>query len=156
LVSLPENATLVARRGATTDASLQVDRNGVVSLVTLGGRRLWRTRVTSSSQPPQLAAAGDVDGDGFDDFILWTANPVSPPRACGQTGMRSSGLVLVNGGSGSTSSPFPALTDICWDTPTFNYPTQQWDFGSVYIGDFEPALRGDEVVLVPYYATEGT
>ena len=32
--------------------------------------------------------------------------------------------------------PFGALPDVCWNTPTFNYPTQQWSAGTVYIGDF--------------------
>src|SRR5205807_4688894 len=75
---------------------------------------------------------------------------------CGGTQMKTSEVLFVNGLTGAASQPVPALEDICWDMPSFNYPTSQWDFGTIYIGDFTSRYRGNEAIVIPYYATEGT
>jgi hypothetical protein len=156
VASAPSSASFVATRpGGPIDATLQFGATGSVALVTLHGRRHWQA-ATTAGQPLQLSAAGDLNRDGTTDFVLWVLNPRSPAQVCGTTPMRVSSLLVVDGRSGRTASPFPSIPDICWDTPTFNYPTQQYDFGAVYIGDFRRASPGREVVLTPYYATEGT
>jgi hypothetical protein len=156
IASVPSGASYVSTRpGGPIDATLRYGPSGSVSLVSLDGRRRW-TAATTAGQPLLLSAAGDLDRDGAQDFIFWVLNQLQPAQVCGSTAMRTSSLLVVNGRTGATTTPFPSLADICWDTPTFNYPTQQYDFGSVYVGKFRPAGRGPEVVLSPYYAMEGT
>ena len=68
--------------------------------------------------------------------------------------MQTSLVVFFDGASGAASRPVATLDDVCW--PALGYATHQFDFGTVYIGDLEPSYRGNEVVVVPYYATAGT
>jgi hypothetical protein len=156
IAAAPSSAVFVATRpGRGIDATLRLAADGTVSLVQIAGRTQWRI-VAKSALQPRLAASGDLDGDHVTDFVLWLVNPTVPPSVCGGSPMRVSSLLVVDGRTGATASPFPSLPDVCWDTTTFNYPTLQWDFGSVYVGDFSARHRGAEVVLVPYYAQEGT
>lgn len=156
ITGLPDDATLVATRSAgAVDATLRAAADGSVSLVALDGERRWRV-ATDSTAPPRIVAAGDVSGDGTTDYVLALTHPRGPAQRCGTGTAAGTSLLVVDGRSGRTASPFGALRDICWNTPTFNYPTQQWDPGTVYIGDFTSAYRGAEVVVVPYYATRGS
>ncbi len=155
VASLDGGQTLVATsRSGSPDASLEPAADGSVSLVGLDGRRRWRVS-TGSVAAPQLVAAGDVGTDGVTDYVLSLTLANAPVRRCGPGTVAKTSLLVVDGRTGEASSPFGALPDICWDTPTFNYPTQQLSSGTVYIGDFTRAYRGPEVVVVPYYASDG-
>jgi hypothetical protein len=160
----PPSACITALQGAETpvstrtsgppDAVLEPAADGSVSLVGLDGRLRWRVR-TGMAAPPELLAAGDVDADAITDYVLGLTRPLTPARPCGNGTVAETSLLVVDGRTGKRSSPFGVLRDICWSTPTFNYPTRQWSSGTVYVGDFTPAERGPEVVVVPYYATHG-
>jgi hypothetical protein len=158
----PPEACVAALDGAETlvstatsgrpDATLAPAADGSVSLVGLDGRRRWRVS-TGSAAAPQLIAAGDVGADGVTDYVLSLTRPLSPVQGCGAGTVAETSLLVVDGRTGETSSPFGALPDICWTA--FNYPTQQWSSGTAYIGEFTRELRGPEVAVVPYYATHG-
>jgi len=115
---------------------------------------LWHASVAPVDALPRLAAAGDFTGDGVTDYAVWSLRDSEPASSCGVDPMQSSMLTFFDGASGGASQPVGPLADICW--PAFGYPTHQLDFGTVYIGDFEPAYRGNEVIVIPYYATTGT
>jgi hypothetical protein len=156
VAALDGGSTLVSTRGSgPPDASLEPAADGSVSLVGLDGTRYWRTS-TNSTTPPRLVAAGDVGADGVTDYVVSLTRPLAAPQACGEGSAAETSLLVIDGHSGRTSAPFKALTDACWNTPTFTYPTQQWDPGTVYIGDFTRAYHGPEVVVIPYYATRGS
>jgi hypothetical protein len=156
VAALDGGSSLVSTRGSgPPDASLEPAGDGSVSLVRLTGTRFWRTS-TNSTTPPRLLAAGDVGGDGVTDYVVSLTRPLAASRACGAGASAETSLLVVDGRTGRTAAPFKALADTCWNTPTFTYPTQQWDPGTVYIGDFTRASRGPEVVVIPHYATRGS
>lgn len=158
----PPSACVAALDGSETlvststsgrpDATLEPAADGSISLVGLDGRRRWRVS-TGSTAAPALVAAGDVGTDGVTDYVLGLTRPLAPVRGCGAGTVAETSLLVVDGRSGETSSPFGTLPDICWKA--FNYPTRQWSSGTAYIGEFTRAARGPEVVVVPYYATHG-
>lgn len=155
VAALDGGQTLVSTRPrAAPDATLEPGADGSVALVGLDGRRRWRV-ATGSAATPELVAAGDVGTDGVTDYVLGLTHTLAPARACGSGTIAETSLVVIDGRTGKASSPFGALRDVCWNTPTFNYPTRQWSSGTVYIGEFTGAYRGPEVVVVPYYATHG-
>jgi hypothetical protein len=45
------------------------------------------------------------------------------------------------------------MLDICWDQ--YGYPTHQWGDGTAYIGHLLSGQPGNQVVVMPYFATEG-
>ena len=157
VTSMPSSATLVASRaGGGLDSFVGTSTAGSLELVGLDGSLRWSATVASPvAALPRLLAAGDFTGDGITDFVFWILRGVDPPSLCGGTPVQTSSLVFVDGASGAVSQPVSPLQDICWHL-NFNYPTHQWDFGTVYIGDLTAATPGNEVVLMPYYATEGT
>ena len=153
VAALDGGETLVSTTASgTPDATLRGAADGSVSLVGLDGRRRWHVMTGSTTAPP-LIAAGDVDADGLTDYVLGITRPMTPVRSCGAGTVAETSLLVVDGRTGKTSSPFGALPDICWTE--FNYPTRQWSSGTVYIGELTPASRGPEVVVIPYYATHG-
>jgi hypothetical protein len=153
VAALDGDETLVSTATSETpDATLRAAADGSVSLVGLDGRRRWRTP-TDSSTAPQLVAAGDVGTDGVTDYVVNLTLPLPPVQGCGAGAVAQTSLLVIDGRTGKTSAPFGALPDICWSA--FNYPTQQWSSGTVYIGEFTRAFRGPEVVVIPYYATHG-
>jgi hypothetical protein len=155
VASLDGAQTLVSTTvSGPPDASLAPAADGSVSLVGFDGRRRWQVR-TGSATPPQLVAAGDVGTDGVTDYVLALSRPLESVQSCGTGTVATTKLLVVDGRSGDTSSPFGALPDVCWNTPTFNYPTRQWSSGTVYIGDYTRDYQGPEVVVLPYYATRG-
>jgi hypothetical protein len=146
------HGTLADSRGSGTfDASLRMTA-GAVELVGLDGRRDWRANVGGRAT---LVASGELTGDRVPDHVVWVLRDADPPRRCGADAMQVSTLLALDGRTGAVTRPFPDLLDICWETPTFTYPTHQWEISTVYIGDLTPALRGNEVVAFPYFATEG-
>jgi hypothetical protein len=156
VAALDGGTTLVSTRGAgPPDVSLQPAVDGSISLVGLDGTRHWRTS-TKSTTPPRLVAAGDVGADGVTDYVVSLTRPLAASRACGAASAAETSLLVIDGRTGRTSAPFEALPDTCWNTPTFTYPTQQWEPGTVYIGEFTRAYRGPEVVVMPYYAGRGS
>jgi hypothetical protein len=153
VAALDGGETLVATTTSSRpDAYLEPAADGSVSLVGLDGRRRWQVS-TGSATSPQLVAAGDIEADGVTDYVLGLTQPLAPTRACGSGMVGTTSLLVIDGRTGETSSPFGALRDICWTS--FNYPTQQWSAGTVYIGEFTGAYRGPEVVVVPFYAAHG-
>jgi hypothetical protein len=155
VAALDGRQTLVSTTpSGVPDASLEPGVDGSVSLVGLDGRQRWQVP-TDSTAAPQLVAAGDVGTDGVTDYILGLTRPVATARPCGSGNVAETSLVVLDGRTGNASAPFGALRDICWNTPAFNYPTQQWSSGTAYIGEFTRAHRGPEVVVLPYYATHG-
>jgi hypothetical protein len=155
VAALDGGQTLVSTsRSAAPDAWLEPAADGSVSLVGLDGRTRWRIS-TGSSTAPQLLAAGDVDTDGVTDYVLGLTHALAQAQSCGAATAAETSLVVVDGRTGDTEAPFGALPDVCWNRPTFNYPTQQWSAGTVYIGDFTTDRSGPEVVVLPYYAKRG-
>ena len=119
------------------DSYVWGDARGRMTLRTFAGRTLWRTRAARVAAEPRVVAAGDFTGDRVPDYVFWVLRADSDGR------------------TGRTRGPAPALGDICWNTRQFNYPTHQWEYSTVYVGDLTRS-RGNEVVTVPYYATTGT
>jgi hypothetical protein len=156
LANAPESAALVSTRGgAVLDATVVARDDGSAALVTLRGHTSW-TVATRSTVAPRLVAAGDLSGDGVTDYVLGLARPVSPARRCGGRTVFDTSLLVVDGRTGRGSSPVRPQADICWQKPTFSYPTQQWDASTAHIGDYSNAAKGQELVLTPYYAKTGT
>jgi hypothetical protein len=156
VTSLADRATFVTTTGrGPRNAALVPQANGAVSLVTLDGKRLW-TLHTTSDQPPRLLAAGDIDGDHVTDYVLGLVRRGGAPAHCGADMIGTTLLLVVAGRTGRTWAPFRPARDICWTTPSFHYSTQQLTFGTVYVGDFTADRLGNEIVVVPYYATDGT
>ena len=143
-----------ARAGGKLDAAVVTTLDGSVELRRFDGTARWHASVAPVNGLPRLVAAGDFTGDGITDYAIWARRDSDPPATCGVTRMQTSTLVFLDGASGAESQPVGPLSDICW--PALGYPTHQLDFGTVYIGDFEASYRGNEVVVVPYYATAGT
>ena len=153
VAALDGGETLVATSAAgRPDATLESAADGSVSLISLDGHRRWRV-ATGSATAPQLIAAGDVGTDRVTDYVLGLTHTTSPAASCGSGTVAETSLLVIDGRTGETSSPFGALPDVCW--PALNYPTRQWGSGTVYVGEFTNAYRGPEVVIVPYYATHG-
>ena len=71
--------------------------------------------------------------------MLSRTRPLSPVQGCGAATVAETSLLVVDGRTAETSSPFGSLPDICWTA--FNYPTQQWSSGTAYIGEFTRELR---------------
>lgn len=125
-----------------------------VDLVGLDGIMRWHVPV-SASESARLVAEGDFTGDGVPDAILRVATR-EPSKTCGGQPLTVTQLVLVDGASGRSWTPLPALEDICWSgfgsSPP--YATRQWGTGTAYVGDFGGVSGA--VITFPYYATAGT
>jgi len=123
-----------------------------VQLVNLNGSVVW-TVPLRATQEPDLVGKGDFNGDGIPDYIfgqLWTTSPV---QYCAGKPMSETQLVFVDGVTGRWSTPVAPLLDICWEQ--YGYPTHQWGGGTAYIGHFLNGTTANQVVLFPYYATQG-
>ena len=121
-----------------------------VELTRIDGSVVWTVAV-SSTLPPDVVARGDFTGDGTADFIFEEVQP-SSQRCVGHAAGRTQ-LVFVDGASGAAARPLAPLNDLCWTA--YGYATHQWGVGSAYIGDLIPGSPGNEVMLFPYYATDG-
>jgi hypothetical protein len=129
--------------------NLQPDK---VQLVNLNGSVVW-TVPMRATQEPDLVAKGDFNGDGVPDYIfgeLWTTSPV---QYCAGKPMSETQLVFVDGATGKWSMPVAPLLDVCW--VQYGYPSHQWGIGTAYIGRFLDDYPGNQVVVFPYYATQG-
>jgi hypothetical protein len=150
--TLPTLATSTA--AGRFDGYIAVGHRGA-ALVRFDGSLIWKVATPGARARPRLVAAGDFTGDRIPDYVFWILRAPVREQACGSKPMRVSHLLFVDGRSGRNWQPVAPLLDICWDRPDFNYPTYQWDFGTVYVGDFTRRYRGREVLVVPYYAKEG-
>ncbi|HEX9364516.1 MAG TPA: hypothetical protein VGA47_12115 [Candidatus Dormibacteraeota bacterium] len=121
-----------------------------VQLTRQDSAAVWIVAVRSTL-PPDLVGRGDFTGDDVPDYVFQEVQPTAK-RCAGHT-MSQTQLVFVDGATGSAWRPIAPLDDICWTN--YGYATHQWGVGSAYIGDFLPGGAGGEVVLFPYYATDG-
>ena len=108
------------------------------------------------SPAPQLVAAGDVGTDGVTDYVLGLTLAHAPARRCGAGTVAETSLLVVDGRTGETSSPFGALPDICW-TRRLQLPDPAMELGDrLHRRLHARATAGPEVVVVPYYADPWT
>ena len=130
-----------ARRDASSRPPTGRSRSSVSTDASAGGCQPARRRRRSSSRPATSARTASPT------TYSAVTRPLAPAQRCGSGTVAETSLFVVDGRTGETSSPFGALRDICWTR--FNYPTQQWSSGTVYIGEFTKDYLGPEVVVVP-------
>lgn len=134
---------------ATRYLYMQPDR---VQLVKLNGAVVWTVPMRATQQP-SLVAKGDFTGDGVPDYVFGQLWRLSPEQDCAGIPMSETELVFVDGATGAWSTPVAPMMDICWQQ--YGYPTHQYGGGTAYIGPFLDGGSRNQVVVFPYFATEG-
>jgi len=122
---------------STSRVALHAERTGLVR---------WSWRPPAGTNRVWFLASGDLDGDGVPEVALAVYRPLG--STCGTTARASAAIYVLDGRDGAARRYGPALDDICFSFTGTTYPQDQWQPGSVSIGD-------ETLVAFPTYATVG-